>query len=185
MYLKHDVLTIIQELLLGEEDWGKALSGKIKNGSGSLIFTSLKEKRGSIFQAGKPWKIYPLYLCPLSGSGCRPLLLTDSPEMQIQLWWRNSLNITPWIYVTKMKKSIYSYRRVMRFSSETCQKAVERQKRTEICLSEVEVFLRRSLNLQGAEESWIEEEAAEQKNWKVWRLWSSRALHIHCLGWQW
>ena len=54
MYLKHDGLTVTQWPLLGEEDWGKVLSGKIKNGSGSLIFTSLKEKRGRIFQAGKP-----------------------------------------------------------------------------------------------------------------------------------
>ena len=41
----------------------------------------------------------------------------------------------------------------MKVSPENYQKAVERQKRTEICLSEQEVFLRRSLNLQGAEES--------------------------------
>jgi hypothetical protein len=37
--------------------WGgeleEVLSGKIKNGSGSLISTSLKEKRGRIFQADK------------------------------------------------------------------------------------------------------------------------------------
>ena len=54
MQLKHDSLTVIQELLFGEEDWGKVLSGKIKNGSGSCISTGLKEKRGRIFQAGKP-----------------------------------------------------------------------------------------------------------------------------------
>ena len=54
MYLKHDGLTVTQWPLLGEEDWGKVLSGKIKNGSGSLISTSLKEKRDRIFQAGKP-----------------------------------------------------------------------------------------------------------------------------------
>ena len=54
MYLKHDGLTVTQWPLLGEEDWGKVLSGKIKNGSGSCISTGLKEKQGSIFQAGKP-----------------------------------------------------------------------------------------------------------------------------------
>ena len=54
MYLKHDGLTVTQWPLLGEEDWGKVLSGKIKNGSRSCISTGLKEKRGRIFQASKP-----------------------------------------------------------------------------------------------------------------------------------
>ena len=44
-------------------------------------------------------------------------------------WWPFCWECSSWFVSSKMKKTIYSYRRVMRFSPETYQKAVERQKK--------------------------------------------------------
>ena len=52
----------------------------------------------------------------------------------------------------------------MKVSPENYQKAVERQKRTEICLSELEVFFTEKLELTGSQGGDFGEEAAEQKN---------------------
>ena len=52
----------------------------------------------------------------------------------------------------------------MKTSPKSYQKAVERQKRTEICLSELEVFFTEKLELTGSQGGDFGEEAAEQKN---------------------